>query len=163
MSMQTAAMQDWREQSPGALIDHILVRYHARHREQLPELIRMARRVEEVHATSGDCPHGLAAHLLAMEQELVSHMQKEEQILFPMLSRGMAAMAGGPISVMRMEHDTHDEALRQLDTLTHDQTPPASACNTWRTLYAALREFRDDLRDHIELENNVLFDHPARA
>ena len=33
---------------PAALIDHILARYHEVHRAQLPELIRMARRVEAV-------------------------------------------------------------------------------------------------------------------
>ena len=35
--------------STGELIDHILQRYHAEHRQQLPELIAMARRVEAVH------------------------------------------------------------------------------------------------------------------
>ena len=43
---------------PGALIDHILTRYHEVHRAQLPELIRMARRVEAVHRdlTTGPAP-----------------------------------------------------------------------------------------------------------
>ena len=30
---------------PGALIEHIVARFHEVHREQLPELLRMARRV----------------------------------------------------------------------------------------------------------------------
>ncbi len=34
---------------PSALIDHILARYHEVHRRELPELIRLARRVEAVH------------------------------------------------------------------------------------------------------------------
>ena len=49
-----------------ALIDHILTRYHAVHREQLPELVRMARRVEAVHRDHPDAPHGLAEHLEIM-------------------------------------------------------------------------------------------------
>jgi regulator of cell morphogenesis and NO signaling len=32
------------------IIDHIIVRYHDRHREQLPELILQATKVERVHA-----------------------------------------------------------------------------------------------------------------
>ncbi|MNG08567.1 Iron-sulfur cluster repair protein YtfE [compost metagenome] len=41
--------------------------------------------------------------------------------------------------------------------LTHHITPPADACNTWRALYRGLLEFKDDLMQHIHLENNVLF------
>ena len=91
--------------SPGDLIDHILARYHEVHRQQLPELIRLAMKVEQVHADSPDCPTGLADHLRDMRQELESHMQKEEQVLFPMLARGHGAMAVMPITMMRMEHD----------------------------------------------------------
>ena len=45
---------------PGALIDHILARYHETHRRELPELARLARRVEAVHAEHAEAPHGLA-------------------------------------------------------------------------------------------------------
>ena len=51
--------------SPSALIDHILARYHEVHRQQLPELIRMARRVEAVHRDHPQVPVGLADHLEA--------------------------------------------------------------------------------------------------
>lgn len=154
--------QDWGEAPAGELIEYILARYHERHREQLPELIRLARRVEEVHGERPECPVGLADLLSGMQQELLSHMQKEEQVLFPMLSRGMGSMAGAPISVMRMEHDDHGQALQRLADLTHDITLPQAACNTWRALYLGLRTFREDLMDHIHLENNVLFENALR-
>src|SRR5690606_16047582 len=89
---------DWRNESTGALIEHILERFHERHREQLPELIRLASRVEQVHSNKPGCPLGLAEHLWNMQQELESHMLKEEQILFPMLQRGIAVpQSHGPI------------------------------------------------------------------
>ncbi|MNO01146.1 Iron-sulfur cluster repair protein YtfE [compost metagenome] len=59
--------------------------------------------------------------------------------------------------MLRLEHDQHGEALETLLALTHNITPPADACNTWRALYRSLAEFRDDLMQHIHLENNVLF------
>ncbi|KOF52823.1 MULTISPECIES: iron-sulfur cluster repair protein YtfE [unclassified Achromobacter] len=155
--------RDWGGASPSDLIDHILVRYHERHREQLPELIRLARKVEQVHAGHPDCPAGLAELLHGMQQELESHMQKEELVLFPLLARGHAAMAGGPIMVMRMEHDQHGDALRELLALTHDITLPRGACNTWRALYLGLAAFREDLMEHIHLENNILFEDASHA
>ncbi|UXY13657.1 iron-sulfur cluster repair protein YtfE [Chitiniphilus purpureus] len=154
---QTRTAVDWRTASNDALIDHILTRYHARHREQLPELVRLARRVEAVHAERADCPHGLADLLAAMEQEMESHMQKEEQVLFPMLRQTSPQAVPGPISVMRFEHDQHGETLARLAALTHDFTPPAEACNTWRALYAGAAQLCEDLMQHIHLENNVLF------
>ncbi|TFH87664.1 iron-sulfur cluster repair protein YtfE [Billgrantia azerbaijanica] len=149
---------DWRDAGNDALIDHLLTRYHDVHRQQLAELTRMARRVEQVHGERESCPRGLADLLTAIHQELESHMQKEEQILFPMLRNGLGAQAQGPITVMRHEHDDHGESLEQIMALTDDITPPKGACTTWRALYAGLREFREDLMQHIHLENNLLFE-----
>ncbi len=141
----------------GALIDHILERYHAVHREQLPELIRMARRVEAVHREHPQVPTGLADHLEQMESELLDHMDKEEAILFPMLKAGGSQMARYPILAMRTEHTGHGEQLERLMALTNDATPPFGACNTWRALYAGIGQLQDDLINHIHLENNLLF------
>ncbi|MDI5935232.1 iron-sulfur cluster repair protein YtfE [Halomonas kalidii] len=149
---------DWQSASNDVLIDHLLTRYHDVHRQQLPELVRMARRVEQVHGERDTCPSGLADLLTTIHQEMESHMQKEEQILFPMLRRGMGAQARGPIAVMRHEHDDHGEHLAQLLALTDDITPPKGACTTWRALYTGLHEFRNDLMQHIHLENNLLFE-----
>lgn len=139
------------------LIDYILENFHRVHRAELPELLRLANKVERVHAEKPDCPHGLSEHLLHMAQELEMHMQKEEQILFPMIKQGSGSMVLGPISVMRHEHDDHAAALRELERLTNNMNPPLGACNTWRALYLGLQKLRSDLMEHIHLENNLLF------
>jgi regulator of cell morphogenesis and NO signaling len=140
-----------------ALIDHILTRYHAMHREQLPELIRMARRVEAVHRGHADLPVGLADLLEQAQIELLDHMEKEETIIFPNLKAGGTAMVAYPIGIMRQEHTSHGAMLEHLMALTHDAVPPEGACNTWRALYAGVAQLGDDLINHIHLENNVLF------
>ena len=142
---------------PAALIDDILERYHAVHRTQLPELIRMAHRVELVHRDNPEVPSGLAQLLESMEGEMLDHMQKEETILFPMLKTGGNPLVVVPISMMRSEHTSHGEQLDRLTTLTHDGMLPPGACNTWQALYAGIAQFKDDLINHIHLENNVLF------
>lgn len=142
---------------PATLINHILTRYHAVHRGQLPELIRMADRVESVHRGNPQVPVGLANLLETMEQELLSHMEKEESDLFPMLQAGGNPSINQPISMMRAEHVDHGTMLERLEALTNDATPPYGACTTWRALYAGVAKFRDDLINHIHLENNILF------
>ena len=149
---------DWRGAPPRDLIQHLLERYHDRHREQLGELVALARTVERVHGDRADCPRGLAEHLIALQQELESHMRKEEQVLFPLLARGISPMVRGPIAVMRMEHEQHADMLRELDAITRGNRLPGDACATWRALAAGVAEFSDDLQAHIALENEILFE-----
>ena len=92
-----------------------------------------------------------------MEEELNAHMLKEETILFPALKSGGSPFVGQPIAVMRSEHIGHGTELDKLMQLTHDATPPAGTCNTWRALYAGVAQLNEDLINHIHLENNVLF------
>ena len=141
--------------TPTELVEHIIARYHEVHRAQLPELIRMARRVEAVHRDNPNTPHGLADALETMEQELLMHMHKEEAVLFPMLRAGGNSFVSQPIAMMRHEHNDHGEALEHLASLTNDITPPMGACNTWRALYTGLAQLREDLINHIHLENNM--------
>lgn len=145
--------------SPAELIAHVLERFHAVHKAELPELVRMARRVEAVHRDHPEVPKGLADHLEFMEQDLLSHMAKEEQVLFPMMLNNPGAFVQQPIQVMRMEHLDHGANLEVLMQRAHAGVPPAGACNTWRALYAGIVKLQDDLIGHIHLENNVLFSH----
>lgn len=144
-------------EAPLPLIDHILTRFHETHRRELPELITMAHQVEETHAQHPQVPKGLARLLEHISEAIEEHMQKEEQILFPMMRAGMSGMVSGPIAVMEHEHVEHGERLRQLEAMTHDHTPPVDACTTWKALYAGTRKLVDDVMQHIHLENNVLF------
>jgi len=145
------------ETKPDLLIGHLLERYHTVHREQLPKLIDMARRVEALHQTHPLVPVGLCDLLQSMQSELLAHMQKEEVILFPLFKAGGHPCIGQPISMMRCEHEEHQDSLLQLAQITHQAIPPDDACNTWRALYEGVAQFHDDLMDHIDLENNLLF------
>lgn len=151
------SQQDFTNATPKELIDHILVRYHERHRQQLPVLIELASKVEDRHADHPDVPRGLGQYLRQMLRELDNHMMKEEQILFPMIASGAGAMARGPISVMQAEHDEHQESLQVLTALSHQMKAPDDACSSWQGLYAGIAELKADLLEHIRLENEVLF------
>jgi len=145
------------------LIERIEQRFHAGHRAELPRLLAMARKVESVHADKPACPRGLAAHLERMAEELEEHMQKEEQVLFPLIRSGRGSLAGMPIRVMESEHEEHGRNLARLSALAHGYVAPSEACNTWRALYLGLAELESELMEHIHLENNVLFPRALRS
>ncbi len=105
--------------------------------------------------------------------DLKPHMFKEEQILFPYLIEmerstvenrpapfAPFGTVNNPVRMMRMEHDTVGDLLRQLRCLSSNYSVPADGCFSYHTLYRALEAFEQDLHEHIHLENNILF---ARA
>lgn len=144
-------------ESTGGLIAFILERFHEGHRRDLPGLIVLARKVESVHGAHAQAPKGLADFLDEMAESLEEHMQKEEQMLFPMLKAGGHPMIGHPIGMMRMEHDDHQANLDNLLALTNGLRPPQGACGSWRALYEGLGELTAELKEHIRIENEILF------
>ena len=149
--------KDWLNMPIPDLVHYLVSYYHERHRQQLPELIRLAAKVERVHGDKADCPHGLAALLNDTLEDLEQHMLKEEEVLFPLLVHGRLKQAQMPIYVMEHEHITHGQRLEKLLSLTNQGVPPKGACNTWQALYLGVRSFSQDIVEHIHLENNILF------
>lgn len=147
----------WAERPLPELVQHILDRYHAPLRQDLPALVALAQKVERRHADKAACPRGLAALLESVHEEVESHLAKEEQILFPMIAAGRGADAGMPIRVMGLEHDDHGRNLRLIRELTGDLVIPAEACRSWTALYEGLLRLEAELMEHIHLENHVLF------
>jgi regulator of cell morphogenesis and NO signaling len=160
--IETAAASErqelrWDQRPVEELIQHILDGYHAPLRREIPRLIHLARRVEEVHANKPDCPAGLADLLTEVRAAVESHLDKEERILFPLILSGRGQTAHMPVQVMIKEHEDHGQNLRRIRALTNNLQIPEYACASWRELYRSLAQLEMDLMDHIHLENNILF------
>lgn len=139
------------------LTRYIETRYHARHRQQLPDLLFLAEMVEDIHDAEEGVPEGLAALLRRMIGEMEVHMKKEELILFPAIRKGGMPGLEQPIAVMRADHDDHQEDLARIREITNEFALPEGACTSWATLNTGLAQFADDLTEHMRLENDVLF------
>lgn len=150
------------ELPPAELADYIVEIHHRYLRDELPRLHTMARRVAQVHGPGAPSLVEVLEVFEPMMMELVQHMRKEEDVLFPAI-RTMASgePAGipldGAIATMLEEHDEAGQALARLRELTDGFVPPEGACNTYRALFAGLAELETDLHRHIHLENSVLF------
>ena len=140
-----------------AIVERIIGWYHARLRTELPLLVQMARKVEGVHADKETVPRGLAEHVEGLSRELIDHLDKEEQGLFPMLLSGRGGQAAAQVQSLEREHEDVALALQKTRALTTDLVPPAEACTTWRALYLRLDELEAELMEHVHLENNILF------
>jgi regulator of cell morphogenesis and NO signaling len=164
-------MSDWASEPLGALIDHILARFHTELKQELPRLATLVEKVAAVHgAHHPDTLPALKDTFLSLKDELEAHLEKEERVLFPYVreletaARGLRptlsiplGLASGAIGVMEREHDVAGLALTTIRRLTDGFRPPDDACGSVRALYAGLETLETDLHNHIHLENNILF------
>jgi regulator of cell morphogenesis and NO signaling len=158
-----ASAADLAPQPTHDLISHIISRYHQTHRRELPELVKLARKVEATHAEHPQTPHGLADMLQKLLGEIEVHMKKEELILFPAMRRHPNGALDTSVAQMRHDHDEHDGQLREIEAMTGRFLVPESACGSWQVLYAGLDKFHRDFTAHMHLENDVLFPRFERA
>jgi regulator of cell morphogenesis and NO signaling len=161
---------DWTTQPLSDLASHIVGFYHARLREDLPRIAGLLERVVSRHGERRPELGQLGTTFRDLAAELLSHMEKEEQVLFPHIRALEAAaegrggrgflplgLAAGATGVMEREHETAALALQAIRRLTSGFTPPEDACASYRALFAGLEAFDAELRRHIHLENNILF------
>lgn len=128
------------------LIQLIRTRYHETHRREFPQAIEWAFKLDE---------HELANHLAFMLEDLDNHQQREEQVLFPMLLAGGGPMAKFPIGRMMAEHEAVEDQLVRLRELADALRPDAGV--EWEETVKLCRKLDSDLREHMRLENEVLF------
>jgi len=153
-----------------ALIAHIESTHHVFTREELNRVAPLMEKVARVHGANHPELARVASLFTALYDDLMPHLQKEEQILFPFI-RGLESGAPacdscfgsvrGPISVMQSEHEAAGDVLREIRELTKDYTLPDDACGSFRSLYMGLQNLEEDLHLHIYLESHILFPRAA--
>lgn len=165
------AEPSWSDATLSALIRHIQQRYHAHLRTELPRLDGMLDKVVSKHAAHlPDVLLPLQHTYKALVEELLEHMVKEDQVLFPLieaLEQGTAspgeaaARLDAPISVLIEEHQAAGAALAAIRQMTRGFSPPEWACPTFRGLYFGLAQLETDMHLHVHLENHILFPRAA--
>lgn len=148
------------------LVDHIERTHHEYLKAELPRLDGLTQKVLDVHGKHDPRLADVRRAFVALREELVGHMMKEEQVLFPIVRQLESATAmpafhcgsvANPIRQMEYEHDNAGQALATLSELTDGYQPPEWACNTYRAMLDGLKQLEWDLHQHIHKENNVLF------
>jgi regulator of cell morphogenesis and NO signaling len=148
---------------PSLLIDFIVQHHHKYVRESIPQLELLINKVCLKHGDDQPQLSAIRKDFYALADELLSHLPKEENILFPAIKRlsnsndAEFANLQGPVSVMEHEHETAGRFIKSIRSLSDDYTPPADACLSYQMTYKLLQEFESDLMQHIHLENNILF------
>ena len=161
---------DWLKEALATVSNRICENFHRVTREELATILPIAEKVFGVHGQR----HPELAQVLSLVNDVTSdmlpHMLKEEQVLFPYVTQLEAAEVAhrpaptpfigtvkNPVRMMMMEHDRVGELLASLRRVTSDYFVPPDACFSYRELYRRLAELESLTHEHIHVENNIYF------
>lgn len=165
-----AIVPDLERYSLTRLIQHIVRTHHQTVRQELPRFVELSRRIANKHGNKAPHFKDVAALIELLRDEMFAHIAKEEQLLFPYIVRLEEAAqdpslpptacfhsVAQPISVMLREHDSAESIVAQIRELTDGFEAPSWACPRNSGFHAGLAAFEKDLRQHVYIENDLLF------
>lgn len=165
-----SAAHNYNDWALDFLADYITNEHHAYVHRMAPLMSGMMDAVLVAHGDHHPELREIRRIWQALSGELIMHMQKEDLMLFPFIKRLMRSQQAGEqvptprfgsaaelIEQMEGEHESTGDQLAALSDLTNDFTAPEDACNTFGALYGYLAEFQGKTKEHVHLENNILF------
>jgi regulator of cell morphogenesis and NO signaling len=147
------------------LADYIVNVHHSYINKNLPMIEELSQKVAVHHGAQNPSLIEVHQKVNELRCELLTHLKKEEQILFPtikLLEDGGTMTIGfdsikDPIFVMESDHEILGELIKDIRRLTGDYSVSEGSCNSVRMLFYKLNELETDLLQHFHLENNLLF------
>ncbi len=157
------------EMNAEQLINYLIIHHHFYVRQAIPAITGYLTKLVSKHGDRYPYLEKMDRLFASVKNELEPHMQKEEQVLFPMIKEAVASQlqkTGSHYSVadinttmqrMEAEHDSAGQSMFEIRRITNNYTAPGNACTTHLVCLAELMVFESDLHQHVHLENNILF------
>ena len=162
-----ARFSEWNVDS---LVDLIVNAYHVSARKNVAFIYELAQNVYCKHGEKHPELSRLIEALFLFFDDLLFHLKKEEQILFPnILQLTEKKLHEGTFDystfgvireyAVAMQNE-HREIMREFSffrQLTSDYLLPEDACDLYRLLFEKMKEFEADMIMHMKIENQFLF------
>ncbi|MBL7729948.1 MAG: iron-sulfur cluster repair di-iron protein [Chitinophagaceae bacterium] len=157
------------EMTAAQLSAYIVIHHHFYVRQILPQLHAHLEKVAVKHGDRFPRMKEVYALFTEVREEMTLHMEKEEMILFPAIRKAEGAFVSkqpagpetrvitGAVQMMEAEHDRAGALMQYIRELTGNYQVPEGACTTFAISLAELKEFEENLHQHVHLENNLLF------
>ncbi|MGE5607700.1 MAG: hemerythrin domain-containing protein [Bacillota bacterium] len=153
--------RDWSQAALAELADHIESAHHAYTREELARLMDLINAIIVHHG-----PHHPELFELRMvyrdfRDELVFHLLKEEQTLFPWIRQIEQPPThqlahhdiAGLVRLLKQEHDHGNQLLDTMERLIKAIPAPADT----QDLLRSLGNLQADMQQHVHEEDDILF------
>lgn len=162
--------RDYNKWNLDFLADYIVNIHHGFVSDSVKPLTDLADKINRVHGGAHPELAKIQEHVIALLDEMVAHQQKEETILFPFIKQMVQCekeakpfkyapfgTIENPVEMMKDDHNAAALHIHAIEKLSNGYRVPDDACESYKLYYHKLKEFDDDLHQHIHLENNILF------
>ena len=164
---ETEMFNHWNVDS---LIELLIKHYHFDARENITCIYDLAQKVAVKHIYKHPELSKLTTALFLFFDDLLFHLKKEEQILFPDITHLAKIKSASEATtytkfrsvkdlalLMQKEHQVVAKELMFFRRLTNNYMIPPDACTYYNQLFERMKEFEKELMVHIHLENDILF------
>ena len=151
-------LEPWRDAPLPSLVEHLLEEYHLPTRRGLQQLDQLLRRVNTLHrGTHGALLRQLGEVFAALRTELEHHLGREEELLFPLVREGHAVTAGTVLTALDRDHVQTRKLLDRLVVMLDENDGAEGIPPPVATVLEGLRNLEESLREHMALEDELLF------
>ena len=161
---------EFNEWDINSLIDLVINQHHFTTRKNVVVIYDLAQKVFSRHSEKHPELSKLVEELFLFFDDLLFHLKKEEQILFPNIIQltekklhegSFNYSTFGVIKeyalTMQNEHRDVAKQLEFFRQLTNDYRPPEDSSVLYQSLFSKMKQFENEIMQHIQLENNFLF------
>ena len=147
--MENTSRFNFSEWPLDLLVDYVLKVHHRGVRENGPDTLRLINKVMMENLVLDEVEQLFSQSL----SDLDTHLMKEERVLFPyILDLYEAVRSGQPIAPM------HCGTVRNpINVMINDYHAPDDASEDYKELMRQLSEFRENLKEHTHVENDIIF------
>ena len=160
--------QDFNNWEPSFLCDYIMNTHHKYVLKTLSELEFYTQKIAAVHGEHHPELLEVANLFETINKELLQHLKKEEEVLFPAIKEAFSnsgtnrpsspkGIIATEIERMSAEHELAGGAMDRINQITGKYAIPEDGCSTYHVSFKMLSQFEDDLHRHVHLENNILY------
>lgn len=156
--------QDFKTWKTDFLCDYIVNTHHQYVLKTLPDLLFYTQKIANVHGDHHPELVEVAALFAKINDELLQHLKKEEEVLFPAIKSVLVHndqeskdIIVTEITRMAGEHEFAGGAMDAINTMTNHYILPQDSCATYQVTFKLLEQFEDDLHIHVHIENNILY------
>lgn len=164
----TIKFEDFLSKSSDEIISFIIDHYHANLRKTIPNLTATLLKIMDHHIHEyKDLFWEIHEIFSKIRSIFESHLILEEKLIFePMRKFNLGEITKNSPEYKLMEksikeaveeHYIIGPSLKKITDLTNDFVAPENACGSISKFYLELKEFKDDVITHSQIENSILF------
>ncbi len=155
--------QKFQQWTLDKLVDYIVESHHDYVNESIPILLDYTAETARIHGDVHPELFDIRDFFILLAEELQIHMQEEENILFPFIKKMVqensmnAAIIRHSVGATEHDHRSITRLMQRINELSSSYALPDDACPSYVLTFSKLKEFEEDLHQHLQLENKVLF------